>query len=757
MSTSFSNQILGGGGFVDCPCIDSTVYTTAIQNCNFSVVEEGGVSSTQPGFWIYGPNNYQTTTTDSSSGSDSNVNVPFPGGSCYPINFGSHSCQAHDFGVDPLCSSVADGERPLYCQNQWCYVDPTKCKDSDHLYYKSTFLGLRQQEVYYSYSTCNSSNTDWDNFNTFNKLANVDVTITIPGLWEPGHYKDIDEDNLTEEHLYLDDSIPWKGWVIDYLEAVLQLSNIGSFNYTYRSQGTKVISPSAYTASMGDIKAGISDVVASSLWITSERLAMTPFTTQTSSDKIYLWVPTPTITSSGYGQKVLQPFDPTLWLCFSLAILLTSMLSIWFATPISTHRKWCKEVHSPKWKNATFRSRLYKRFRITFDAFIAYSMFFFGHTCNYDIKASYPAKILNFGFGFLILIAVSAYTANLAAFLTLQGVSNYISSMEAAVRQTVVLCAPIALKQDLIQIWPKAIFEFYASSTDDMFDKYDTGICGALVGSYFDMRQSKSIIDGLCAREIIRTDSIAMEIPLGFAASPDHVAGLSFWMEEAEKEGITFESFAAEYQPELSCSLDVPEVEVDPLASLTPANFVLPFCVLLVCAGVAVGLHLYQKHLDRLASRKAKVEEEAIMLKRTAGSEEHGLEFELDTIQEGAQFVGNKTASQTAGSCVVGGRFDYSMGMSMNESALFDESCRSLGGGGADLSSSQQRTIETKIPSNLLDIAANNDEMATLLDMMKDVADSNGRLQQMVTDMQTNQERFYTMQQQQQQQHQQQG
>ena len=59
-----------------------------------------------------------------------------------------------------------------------------------------------------------------------------------------------------------------------------------------------------------------------------------------------------------------------------------------------------------------------------------------------DVEARLPMKIIHFGFGFGILISVAAYTANLAAFLTISAIEDYVGNImdEAIVRQTHVGC-----------------------------------------------------------------------------------------------------------------------------------------------------------------------------------------------------------------------------------------------------------------------------------------------------------------------------
>lgn len=62
-------------------------------------------------------------------------------------------------------------------------------------------------------------------------------------------------------------------------------------------------------------------------------------------------------------------------------------------------------------------------------------------------------QLLLFGFGFFILISVSAYVANLAAFLSLKSTSD-VTSMSEAVARGYTICAHPAVKSELEVAWP---------------------------------------------------------------------------------------------------------------------------------------------------------------------------------------------------------------------------------------------------------------------------------------------------------------
>ena len=67
--------------------------------------------------------------------------------------------------------------------------------------------------------------------------------------------------------------------------------------------------------------------------------------------------------------------------------------------------------------------------RQVLEAFLEKGMFVTGAAVEQDFRASLPHKLLMTGFSFLIIVAVSAYVANLAAFLTFSNsVSSFIAS-----------------------------------------------------------------------------------------------------------------------------------------------------------------------------------------------------------------------------------------------------------------------------------------------------------------------------------------
>lgn len=203
---------------------------------------------------------------------------------CYPLSYGSGGCNRHDLFSHPACAD-ADADikkkkkkKEPFCEESWCYVDFDKCKDSSELVFKSTFMAHRlENDLFYSYSTCNSTNY-WDLFLSTQELKDETLTVTIPSLLHPLHYKTKTADDSNNETISLDsiignedddqaarasyfknDTIEWKGYVIDYLNAVLELTDMKGFHFTHRSGGSEVaIKSSIFTGAVYDGKLDLS-------------------------------------------------------------------------------------------------------------------------------------------------------------------------------------------------------------------------------------------------------------------------------------------------------------------------------------------------------------------------------------------------------------------------------------------------------------------------------------------------------------------
>ena len=400
---------------------------------------------------------------------------------------------------------------------------------------------------------------------------------------------------------------------MDYLDAVVDVSDISGLNYTHRSGGSAVVvTSSAWTAAVYDIQAGLSCLSSSLFWITTERLQMTTFTTPLAIDKIMLYIENPssdkqhTTGSSLYSNmlKVAMPFEPALWLILAATMVLVSMLGVWFANKDGARNKWWYKLHDKAFVDGTVYYRTTTLLNILFDSFLSSANDTFGQSVEFDSESTLSKKILNFGFSFLILVAAAGYTANLAAFLTIQGDTNgdYIRSVEDAILTNTPLCGHIALQSALMTTWPDANWVFNGAY-DAMLENFDAGHCVGLIGGKGDVLADAHLMNEFCVRNLVDTNTIILEKPVAFPACKDMVAGISYWIYEAEKSGIVFNSYQDASQPQQVCPLSIYDNDAEgvneDLRKLTPANFALPLLTVILCCMIATILQLRHETIVR--------------------------------------------------------------------------------------------------------------------------------------------------------------
>mmetsp|Transcript_383 Transcript_383/g.621 ORF Transcript_383/g.621 Transcript_383/m.621 type:complete len:507 (-) Transcript_383:907-2427(-) len=460
------------------------------------------------------------------------------GGSCVPTSYGSSQCLQHDLHDDPACISDGDGTIPAYCFQPWCYVNADVCaRDSKERVYRSSYFSFDSGvDIFYSYSTCNSTSTadDWREVvngkvtDVNMDLGQIAIKANIPDYQFPLVYK---RDPTSEESLsvtgseYYDNNIPYEGIYPIMMENLVKSSKGGIKNitYTHRSNVSSVLHPkSSFTAAVQDIQDGLVDMSVGPFWITSERLLMAAFSVPVVNDKVYLVVPTPGSEETIPQQisKIFHPFSVGVWGLVGGIIILSSLLSVWFSdrTELASDSD---EVQRP------LRRNKHAYLRLAVDSILEKGIFFCSAGVEQDVGATLSNKLLMFGFGSFILIAVSSYVANLAAFLTRRTLEGSVTSIDGAIAGGWTICAHHLLRKKLSKAWPAANFVFTErdSNHHDIMDDYTDEKCQALAISWEGTSMDHSFLDRVCERKLVYTDSIFIQIPIGFPIRKDLAAG----------------------------------------------------------------------------------------------------------------------------------------------------------------------------------------------------------------------------------------
>lgn len=214
------------------------------------------------------------------------------GGSCVTYDYGSSACLQHDLLHDPKCQGdLSTAVIPPYCFQTWCFVDAKSCKMiSEEDVYKSYYFSP-EYDVFYSYSTCNATDYFWKEqleslvMTNVSVVGGISITATVPDY----KYATLalnkqlpDGTDFYDYDAYFNDTIPFGGIYIDYMNSIVKLSkgDIRNVTYTHTSKGSLKRYPAAnsFTAAVRDVQNGLVDMAVGDFWVTGERLKMTSFT-----------------------------------------------------------------------------------------------------------------------------------------------------------------------------------------------------------------------------------------------------------------------------------------------------------------------------------------------------------------------------------------------------------------------------------------------------------------------------------------------
>eukprot|EP00986_Skeletonema_menzelii_P007895 scaffold3154_cov129-Skeletonema_menzelii.AAC.1 len=477
----------------------------------------------------------QTTVLASLDNRDCTTANGLPGiyisvdGSCVAYDYGSSACLQHDLIHDPNCQGdPSTAVVPPWCFQAWCYVDANSCKkNSEEVVFKSKYFPP-QYDIFYSYSTCNSTNYFTQSTDTLSVAGGVNISVAVPELFYPMLNKQLPDGTIlwtrTEDRkYYYDDTIPYGGIYIDYINSIVKLSDgdIHNMTFTYTSRASAKQHPrSSFTAAAQDVENGLVDMAVGPFWITGQRLRLTTFTVPLVSDKTVLVIPKPGTKNDLVFeiQKVLEPFTYGLWGVAVAITIVAALLSVWFSDrEMAAKKRYGMQLKQSK-KSTKRRKAVY--FRLMLDAILEKGMFFFSAGIEQDTGA------------------ISAYVANLAAFLTQTGLEKGVGSMKEVIDGNIPICGHPALEEEIRMKWPdgKWVFPYDAANGfDSMLEAYARGDCKVLAIGREDTIMDMNYIKRVCELDLVYTDVLVTENPIAFPINPQLASAFSYWMYLGEK------------------------------------------------------------------------------------------------------------------------------------------------------------------------------------------------------------------------------
>jgi len=483
---------------------------------------------------------------------------------CYPAGYGSNGCQAYDASGHAPPHACGGTSPPSWCSWSWCYVDKQTCRTSEmDLQGSLQFVGL-QGTLYWSYLTCPQEH-DVNDVRAAASYANniaglgtgQTIQVGMPAMDYPTHFKRNSSGAVVtgiDDELYYDDSVPWEGSIVDFMDAILEVSPYAGFNYTYATPSSRLAYPdSKWTATVYDVSTHVLDMGGSDFWVTAERAGITAFSAGFSVDLHYLWVPRPQKDDSFMNEasKVFVPFSNGLWALLFIVTISMSLVEVYLFRD-----QWRNDGYD-EWKEA--EGWMAKTRVVLGEWWIYLGRSSMHITAGFPDEGSTEAQTIAWiGWAFLILIAISAYTANLAAFMLTPSVGSYVDSMESAISDNKAICVASAVLDDVQTRYPDA----YLVAMPYMWDNLEVDsiweTCDAIVWSLDIVKRDPTVAQFFCDLDVVAVEVVA-EIPWAFPASYSLAPSLTYWITSLAAEGITYtDTFEDPYYSE-TCD-DIPRL-----------------------------------------------------------------------------------------------------------------------------------------------------------------------------------------------------
>ena len=557
----------------------------------------------------------------------------------YPSNYGLRTCRSWDAGLKPYCQDSGDDDDDdddeLYCGREWCYVNATICRASNISYYQSSFLGCN---FYYSYHTCRESG-DFVDHDIVNGLQGKTLTVGIPSLKYPEHYRlDSDGEVVTSTDVTAGQG-EYLGMFIDFLNEVAGSAGY-ALHYDYVSGGSLAHQSSRWTACVEDVEKGVSDQCVGNFWETSARRSMSTFSASIVEEKFFLVVRTPNDEAS-FSHRVsliFQPFSPALWGMILVAACFTG--AIYSLLDVHAHRQFKKDEerlkleHDPLCANngCTEKGNMELKFVLKLWAARSYRAIYellSGAPLEFE-RRSTAQKLIVVAWGFFIVAILAAFTANLAAFLTLSNASFDFTGIEDCVAVNCKLCVyssfDSVLGDTFEALYPTQGYTIYSSRLEVAEavrdNDCDAGILGdmsfyqqeelwldcditligdAIASSPYSRPRSPHFLHiTRCSPPPILAPTLALTVrlansclgctvPVGWPVSSTYVTSISYHIAKLKESGV-WESIQASYMPDYSCTAAEAE-EASETTQLGITEMSGPLLLLLATGFISVVIH----------------------------------------------------------------------------------------------------------------------------------------------------------------------